>query len=895
MSGPAAFKLNIKAKISNYSAIMKDPKEALKDMETQGSLTLKDAKGYLKGFNVPLTNVKGIVDFSQTSVKLNNLTAKIGNSPIKVYGQITNNLITNTPNVNVFAESKNVLLKDSIMFLLESELAQDFKQINLPINKISGKHDLFLNYTAATKDFDISAITVKATFQNLKTEKAPAITSGKILLDNGTLRIENLNTKVYNTSAKISGKVTNLTAKQPSFDVSFKANNLSLSALNIIDKYDFITPAIKNALAQYSDFSGTADLALKLNNMNINGDIKLSDLKFIHKLSKTPITVNAANLKLQSSKLIADSIDANIGSAPFYANFIVSNILTKPSIKGFLTTKLTDEFVENYINTKMTYPIKVKGDIALSADFAGDLNHLDVEHRLKFNEGSDLSYLSANLGDQNDTREIIGNFSITPNFINIKKLEYIKYITSQNNKPYPVNFAVIKGNLYKKNNKFEVDSMLLKTNNYLPTRLLNFAFKKSVLKQGTFNCTLFYKANTKTNIPKVFGNIDFKNIDIPLYDTVIKDISIESTRNIINVDIKGISFDSDFTINSKIANNLALPIDIKDINIISEKLNYDKLLDNLTKMSLETYKNKTSQNVQPNIDFNTIFIEKGHFQANDISFKSLPAKNLTADFVFDKNSVLKVNNISFDVAGGTLSGDAEYDANSRNLETTLLSKNVDANLMSDALFNMKGQIYGKMDGQLYIHTKGSSQEERLRNLSGLVYFSIKDGRMPKLGSLEYLLRASNILKSGVTGLTINSIIDIINPVKTGHFSTINGSFALEEGIAKNIEIYSKGENLSIYLKGKYDLVNSNADMKVLGKLSNKITTILGPIGNTSINSIFNLIPRMALSDPDRAKFMKDISKVPGLDFTNDDFRVFQAKIDGNINGNAYVSSFKWIE
>ncbi len=896
VSGICSFKLNIKAKISDYSTMIKNPKEALKDMNVTGNLTFKNARGNLKGFRVPLNNIKGSVDFTQASVKLNNLTAKVEHSPIKVYGNISNNLITSVPTVNIFAESKKILLKDSIKFLVESDLSKNIKELNLPLDKVKGQHDLFLNYTSASKDFDINSIIIKSNFQNISAEKPPYVNSGKLTLDNGILKIENLNAKVYNTAAKISGTISNLDKEIPSFNLILNANNLDLKALNHLNRYGFVQTSIKNILNQYTNYSGNADLYLKLNDLNITGNINLTDVGLTHKLTNTPIKINHTKLKLESNKIIAEAIDANIGNAPFHSDFVISNFLTKkPNISGYVTTKITDEFIENYVNTKLTYPIKVKGDIDLTADFAGDLNNLEIDNKIKFNEGSDLSYLSANLGDQNDIREININTSVSPGFINVKNFEYVKYITSQNNKPYPVVFATLKGNLQKINGKYELNSLLIKTNNNLPTRFLNFAFKKSVLKQGTFNCALFYKTNTKTKVPKIFGNIDFKNIDIPLYDTVIKDISIDSERNIINLNVRGISFDSDFTIDSKIANNLVLPIDIKEINIVSEKLNFDKLLDNLTKMSIETYQNKSNQQLPQNFNLSSFLIQKGHFTANDINFRSLPAKNLKADFSFDRNSLLKMNNVSFDVAGGTLSGEGEYNSTNRTVETTLSSKDVDANSLSDALFNMKGQVYGKMDGQLYIRTKGSTQEERLKNLSGFVYFNIKNGRMPKLGSLEYLLRASNVVKSGITGLTINSIIDVMNPIKTGHFASINGSFSLDDGVAKNIEIYSKGENLSIYVKGKYDLVNSDADMRVLGKLSNKITTLLGPIGNTSINSIFSLIPKLTLAESDRDKFMKDISKIPGLDFTNADYRIFQAKIDGNINGNAYVSSFKWVE
>ena len=34
--------------------------------------------------------------------------------------------------------------------------------------------------------------------------------------------------------------------------------------------------------------------------------------------------------------------------------------------------------------------------------------------------------------------------------------------------------------------------------------------------------------------------------------------------------------------------------------------------------------------------------------------------------------------------------------------------------------------------------------------------------MPKLGSLEYLLKAGNLIKGGITNLSINSVIDIIS-------------------------------------------------------------------------------------------------------------------------------------
>ena len=88
-------------------------------------------------------------------------------------------------------------------------------------------------------------------------------------------------------------------------------------------------------------------------------------------------------------------------------------------------------------------------------------------------------------------------------------------------------------------------------------------------------------------------------------------------------------------------------------------------------------------------------------------------------------------------------------------------------------------------------------------MAGSVYFEIINGKMPKLGSLEYLLKAGNTIKSGITGLSLNNIIAILSPIKTGEFETIKGSLSLKNGIAQNIEVDSKSENLNLFINGEY--------------------------------------------------------------------------------------------
>ena len=94
------------------------------------------------------------------------------------------------------------------------------------------------------------------------------------------------------------------------------------------------------------------------------------------------------------------------------------------------------------------------------------------------------------------------------------------------------------------------------------------------------------------------------------------------------------------------------------------------------------------------------------------------------------------------------------------------------------------------------------------------------------------------------------------------------------------------------MDGKYNFATSVADMQVLGLLSRKISNVLGPIGNVSINTLFNIIPGINLEKD--SPVLDRINKIPGFELSSKAYRKFIADIKGNINGDDYVTSFKWI-
>ena len=81
-------------------------------------------------------------------------------------------------------------------------------------------------------------------------------------------------------------------------------------------------------------------------------------------------------------------------------------------------------------------------------------------------------------------------------------------------------------------------------------------------------------------------------------------------------------------------------------------------------------------------------------------------------------------------------------------------------------------------------------------------------------------------------------------------------------------------------------------MQVFGLLSKKLSTLFGPIGNLSVNTLFNIIPGVDLSKD--SSVLEKINKIPGIELSSKAYRKFIANVKGNLNGDNYVTSFQWI-
>ena len=292
------------------------------------------------------------------------------------------------------------------------------------------------------------------------------------------------------------------------------------------------------------------------------------------------------------------------------------------------------------------------------------------------------------------------------------------------------------------------------------------------------------------------------------------------------------------------------------------------------------------------MDFSQILIRKSEITADNIKIKNLQAKNFISHITLNEKMLFDVKDFKFTMADGIIIGNLTYNLLNNITNMTMKIKDANAQIIADTLFDIHGQVYGNITGNVNLYCNMSSQDSCTQTLGGDIDFNVLNGRMPKLGSLEYLLKAGDLVKGGITGLSIKGIVDLITPYKTGEFDTIKGNIKISDGIANNIQIYSAGKSLNMYMKGSYNLINLIADMEIFGALTKNFSTALGKIGNASLNTLFNTIPGINISESPSI-ITEDIKKIPNTE--GNSYRIFKAVIYGDINGNDYVKSFNWLK
>ena len=865
--GNADFKLNLTGTVIDVNDVVFN-----KNIFAKGSINLFSNTITAQG--LPLSNISGKIDFDNLDTDID-LSSNLDDSKIKINGTL------NDKNSNIKIVSDKFVLKDGI------------KLVNLEIpykDEIGKIHTSFAaNYTGSVEELQPDKLDLHG--------KVYAHKGQNFSLNNINFEMRNSNLKVSSIKGSFKGNpfVVNLNAakfltEKQSVNGNFNFSNFNLANLNELKKY------FNTGLNDIDNINGTINLKGYIKDNNIYAGTTLNNISFKYLPANIKMNILSGYIELKKDLLVINKVTSVLGEMPIFADGKIYNIDKKPVLSLYINAKPTQEFVEQFFNNRSVYPLKLKGDINFSSTISGPLSAIRNKTILKLAENASIYYMGATLGSSSTVEEsnavnlTVDNI-IFPSGVKINNLQYDRLIPSQNNKIYTKTQLNASGNIdFLANNNIKFTNFRIKTQEPTDAKIFNILFRKPLMKQGVFTSDI--TINGTAAAPLILGKLNITSIDMPLFDATIKDIDLNFKRDLIYLNTKGSVLTNNLNISAIMKNNPNPPYILEDIKINLETLDLNKIISTFQEYEADSSRNLSSDVNSQIPDIKQVIIKKAEILAKNIKIKNLNATDFTSTMSLNDKHIFKVDNFKFIMAEGTVTGQVKYNLNNNLVNIITDIKNANAQIISETLFDLKGQVFGSITGKTDLSCSGQSHDACVSTLSGYTEFDVTDGKMPKLGSLEYLLKAGNLVKGGITGLSINGIIDLITPYKTGNFDSINGHIHIANGIADDIQIFSSGNALNMYMKGSYNFTNLIADMQIFGALTKNFSTLFGKIGNASLNTLFNTIPGINVSEAPSV-ITDDIKKIPNTE--NNAARMFAVDIYGDINGDDYVRSFKWLK
>ncbi len=822
--------------------------------------------------NIQVDNANGVLSFDNLNADAK-LKAFIGNLPLDINAKVKNNiadLFVDVPKLN-----PNFLISD------EATRRKEY----LPYLSIKGK------YLGQIDKIDYKNLSFRAVVLG-STKKSPIKyqSEGLIELLDNKLIVKNVKGYINDNqnTFDLNLKIDDIFTEKPDVNGAIKLKTPDLSLYNDFIESDILPDSISKFAKNYEFKQGGVNLNAKVQNNKIYSNTDLSGIQFKYLPLDMPIEIVNGSLVFKNNSLELNKINLLADNMPVLVDGEIKDIWVKKFFNLYINSKPQQEFIDKYINKNQIYPIKIKGDIVYWLRLKGVPDNYDLKAEIDMSKDSSIYHFGATVGDiENAIKLSIDSRIINLNYHKIKEFLYDKVIDSQSGKQTRLNMLKAWGGVKILKDDLAFENLCIRTSHPTDARIFNIIFRKPNIKQGQFTSDL--KFNGKLSDAKVLGDFHIFETNIPFLDTTMKNIELVFKDKTISFNSKGEVIGNDITFEGVLRNKLIAPYKIEKAYLYTKELDLNQIIN---KLKLAEVDNVSTFESFENFDLNSIIANDFKLKADNINLRNIHATNFEANTSISEKGVFDVKNFNFNIAQGLLGGKFSYDLKSNDMGINLKANNISANDITWALFDLNNQIYGDLTGDVNLTCSGSEFSRCMETLTGNTIFNVKNGKMPKLGSLEYLLKAGNLVKGGFTGVSINSVIDLLAPSKTGEFSNIYGSVRIKDGVARNIEITTQGEDLSLFIGGTYNFATSIADMEVLGLLSRKISTLLGPIGNVSINTLFNVIPGVDLSKD--SLVLERINKIPGIELSSKAFRKFIAEIKGNINGDDYVTSFKWI-
>ncbi len=859
------------------------------DSNIYGKLNVSDLS--LKLDDVVLSNNKVDLVFNGQEVKIDSIlhTSKTDSAELKgifAFGR--------KRTIDVTTKAKNINLAN-----LTKIISEVTEVLNIPNPmkdiKVNGLLDADFKLSSDFKKLK-SYGNARVVNASVKHESLPYSVSGInafVNLNNNKILIEKAEAIVNKTPIIINGVVN----QDVSFDINASSNDLNLNnVVNLfgIDK-DLPFAITKGKLSLNSNISGVLNKSY-----NLKSDINIKDLSIKDRQYNIPVWANSINIKFvgndkkysgdvlcnnvlvsyknrkvssQEFKVLFDenkiSIPENTLSIPsgLKISGILNNYKNKPIGQINFSGNLLASEIAELLKPEVKLPYKAQGKISSSGNIQLQADGINVKAHLKADEDNYISYMVINELFKKPSFVNL-DFIINDSSINIKDLSLNEENPTKNRK-----IIVINGELslsqtpYLKNLKVNIPESLTVATNF-------FGGEELSLKANML-------LNKNINAPEVNGTVRLYKYNLKKYLTSFKNVDISLSNNNIRVIAPNV------TVNDSSLNLVADMSPVVDFNNIIVK----NLQLNSMNMDLNSMFSLLQQERNPFAE-SKFTVEKGIITINNLKMLDLKARDISSDVKIE-NNIVKLSDIAANAYSGFINGKASYDLSNGHLEFDVSGKGIDIKNSLYDLCKIEDNLAGRTDFNAKLSMSTGDYNTVLKSLNGNLQFNAVNGRMGTLGKFEYYLYAQNLLYHGILNATLNRIANTIVHDNTAQYRIATGNILFQNGYLLTDGIQTTGTNMSLFLKGRHNLITNQANIDIYGRISDEIREKLGSFGNVSISEMmsgqkgkkdvtFSVIPSSIMN------------KIPDLyNQKGSKTNTFKVNIYGNINSLNAINSFIW--
>jgi len=887
-----------------------------KNLDSSGTLKFKDVYLNYKGYSEPFNSLKGQLRFNNDDIFMDNINGNVLENSVTVDGFVG----ALSKDIDLTINSEEIRLEDAKKFVINSSLMSKAHKIIKDYTFIKGTASILLKLQGKSNQDCLKNLLFKnanAEFQHKQLGFPVKISQGTLNITEDYVQTQGILASIANANFTVKGKVSNLKAniktKAPMLlDIEAQGKDFNASTLKEIAKSSVIPSDIKKILTNISPINGVVEVFVRIKPSEFKAKFNFNNFALNYSPYDCPIVIEKGKAEITDKTAYFSGINGEISNSKFFINGVVKNYLKNPLFDTTISLQVNTEDADK-LSSLLKQPVDIKNSIPIIVNLKGTVDNWNVLAKMALNKESSLSY-AKKLGLPHDkVRMIALDAEGKRDRIDIKSMDLDlfgedtelnqEFLWDSELSGEKSNLLHISGSIDKlKTSKPLFENFRVYTNNENPLSIcvLNPG-ASTVINNG--NEEFFSEGNVKADLtingmifnPDITGFISFYGLKIPDYNMSINDANVYFNKDIIDIDFKGLKIDdSSMNIKANLDYSLQTPFMIKNIDITSDYIN----IDNIAAIFVSNKEFlKTAE------DFKTpcFIIRNGTLNSKELILHDFITSDVTANLNFTPDWLLAVSDIKLKAAGGIGNANLYYNAKSSELSLNLTTKNMQANAIATTLLRFPNEVYGTLSGEGQFYTNGKNSEEMISNSNGYADFKIYDGRLIRLGSLEYFLRAVNVIQCGIGGFNFNNIIDLVAPQKTGYFDKLEGKIDIKDGVINTEDITSSGENLSLFISGNFDMLTNNADAKILGKLSKKVSGLLGPLGSVSVNQFIGYVPGFGfLPTTEGEKGLIDLipglSKIPvlGLDY-NQKNRQFAVDINGNLYEQSSVKSFRWLD